>query len=298
MRCSCSIGRHGDIAALAAQLAGTDLRPGRLVDDLFGRLVEAAVTTDAGDHGSDLCPRLFCTVQQLCARGEGHLEWLWAERVLADPAVVERFPYLDNYRLLAEAEYRAIRRSLDGPPGRLVFVGSGPLPLTAVLLSRAEPDLEITCVDRDAAAVRTGKAVAGALSGGSSKLRFVHADAGRFDYSGFDIAVLAALVGTRASDKAAVLAGVARSMRDGALLAARSVPADGRRLLYPRIEPAVVPAGLAVLGEWAPPPGVINSLLLMRVDSGSGRPGALGSKAVVAPGARSGEGACHHRAER
>jgi hypothetical protein len=45
------------------------------------------------------------------------------------------------------------------------------------------------------------------------------------------------------------------------------VPDDGRQLLYPRLDPADAGwAGTAVTlpTEWLPPPGVINSLLLMR----------------------------------
>ncbi len=253
-----------DVAGIAARLAATDLRPGRLVDDLFGRLV-ASVMVPAADHPSVSCPQLSSAVRDLCARGESYLERHWAQRVVDDPTSLAEFPYLRNYRRLVEGEYRAIRDCLGREPEHLVFAGSGPLPLTAVLLARLAPGLTITCLDQDAEALGRGAGVVRALSGGRARIRFVHAEADGYDYSGCDVVVLAALVGDTRRGKTVVLDRVARSLRDDAVIAARSVPPDARRLLYVRIDPGTVPPALRVLGEWSPPTGVINSLLLRTV---------------------------------
>lgn len=255
-----------DISAIVARLAATDLRPGPVVNDLFQALVAAACAAPH-DYPGCVPPHAMVTLHRMCSWGEAKLEEHWARRIVAAPGVVEAFPYLDNYRQLTAMEHAAITGALGRPPRTLVFAGSGPLPLSAVMLAKLAPELQITCLDSDRHAVRQGRRVARALAGvrNPGSLRFVRADAAEHDYSGYDVVVVAALVGLTPAEKTAVLTRVAGTLSPGSLLAARSVPADGRRLLYPRIERCIIPATLAVLGESTPPAGVINSLLLMRV---------------------------------
>lgn len=211
--------------------------------------------------------------------GEARLETFWADRVIADPGRLKDFPYLDSYRLLADGEHHALSLALGRTPTSVAFVGSGPFPLTAIELHRLDPQLRITCLDRDPVALARGARAAAVLCSDPSRLRFLHADADDFDYSGHDAVVTAALVGLTRATKRSLLGSVARTLRPDAVLAARSVPSDGRQWLYLRIEPADVPDRLTLIGEWEPPPGVLNSLLLLRTrptdqtrDHGSGRP--------------------------
>jgi hypothetical protein len=254
-----------EIGAIVARLAATDLQPSPVVNTLFQALVAAAYAAP-DNYPECMDPHALTPLHQLCARGEANLEAYWARLVAAAPDTVAAFPYLDNYQQLIKAEYAAIVDALGRPPRTLVFAGSGPLPLSAVLLARLAPGLRITCLDSDRRALRQGRRMARALAGteGQGALRFVRSDAATYDYTGYDAVVVAALVGLTPSDKTTVLTRVAGTLAPGSLLAARSVPADGRRLLYPRIEPHAVPATLTVLGESTPPPGIINSLLFMR----------------------------------
>lgn len=254
------------IRSIAARLAATDLRPGPVVNALFQDLVAAACTVPR-DYPECVPPQAMVNLQRLCSRGEANLEAHWARRIVGAPGAVEKFPYLDNYRQLIAVERDAIVDALGRAPRTLVFAGSGPLPLSAVLLARLVPGLQITCLDSDRRALRLGRRVARALAGAQdrSALRFVRANAAGYDYSGYDVVVVAALVGLTSTEKTAVLTRVAGTLSPGSLLAARSVPADGRRLLYPRIDHCAIPTALAVLGETTPPSGLINSLLLMQV---------------------------------
>lgn len=249
------------VTALIDHLGRTDLRPGPHVDALFRALVATAVRMLPDDATLDDAA-LVSAVQDLCARGETHLESEWADRVAGVPERLGGFPYLDNYQQLVAFEHKAVTSWLRRRPRSVAVVGSGPLPLTAVLLARLDPGLRLTCVDRDPVASMRGERVASAL--GTSGVRHVTADAGEHDYASYDVIVIAALVGLAPQDKAAVLDAVVRTSPPTALLAARSVPADGRRLLYPRIDPASVPGTVEVVAERHPPPGVINSLVLLR----------------------------------
>jgi hypothetical protein len=250
------------LAGVVAELERTDLRPGPVVDSLFARLVALALDLPA-DHPVLRCGPVLARVRDLAARGESELEAHWAARVRSDPGLLREFPYLGNYLRLARGEWRSMLAACGRRPRSLAFVGSGPLPLSALIIGRLAPDVAVTCVDRDVAAVALGRGVARLGCGpGAAQVRFVAAEADQVDYSPFDVVVLAALVGATAEQKAAVLGRVAASMRPGALLTVRSVPADGRLLLYPRVEVRDLPATVRPVGEWHPPRGVVNSLQL------------------------------------
>ena len=249
------------VLALVGELARTDLRPGPRVDGLFRALVATAVRMAPDDVTLDDAA-LASTVQALCARGETHLESEWADRVADVPDRLGGFPYLDNYRQLVAFEHGAMTSWLRRRPRSVAVVGSGPLPLTAVLLAHLDPALRLTCLDRDPVASRRGERVLSALD--VHGVRHVTADASDHDYARYDVVVVAALVGMTPMAKEAVLRAVAATASPMSLVAARSVPADGRRLLYPRIDPACVPATVDVLAEHHPPPGVVNSLVVLR----------------------------------
>lgn len=76
-------------------------------------------------------------------------------------------------------------------PRRLAFVGSGPYPVTACLVSARYPGAELVCVDNNIVAHVLGEAV---LEAASVPARFVFADAAELDYRGFDAVIVAAMV--------------------------------------------------------------------------------------------------------
>ncbi len=247
------------IVATVAALEATDLQPCPLVNGLFGALVQAAVALPADHPG---IARYGPRVRPLCAVGESALETAWARRLIGDPTALGAFPYLDNYVALVQGEWAALTATLGRRPRRVVFIGSGPLPLTALLLHRLVPDLAVTCVDRDPDAVALGRQVAASVAGARAAV-FVHAEADDLDPTGFDVVLVAALVGSTSAAKGATLARLASRLSQGALVAVRSVPADGRELLYPRLAPADIPAPLRQVGQWTPPPSVINNVVLL-----------------------------------
>ena len=142
----------------------------------------------------------------------------------------------------------------------MAFVGSGPLPLTAFLF--AATGVRVDNLDRDAGALAASRRVADAL--GVSGLEFVHADAtaSGTTLDGYDLVVLAALVGRTPGEKARVIARLAEAMTPGSILLVRS--AHGlRTLLYPAVDPGAL-AGFDVLGTVHPTGEVINSVIVAR----------------------------------
>lgn len=261
-----SLQRH--IEMVLAQLDRTDLQPAPRVNALFTELV--AESTTPGAPVKYLPADLLHRVRAVCGAGETKLEHHWAERVIAHPEQLGNFPYLDNYRQMLRSEAPALARVV-GPGAPIAFIGSGPLPLSAILLART--GFDVTVLDADAHAIQLGDGVVTAtnthpeasalLPGAPATLRSVHAPAEDHDYTPYAAVIVAALVGATHDATYQILRTVAETLSPGGLLAARSVPPDGRRLLYPRLDVTCL-TGFDVIGETIPPQDVINSLVLLR----------------------------------
>lgn len=252
-----------------ALVAAPDLEPGPTTDALFTRLVGLAVAphpahvVDAVLGDARLADRLP-DLRARCAGGEYALERAWARRVLAaaDPAAeLERFPYLQNYRDLTRIEFHAVAGHAPSAPRRALFVGSGPLPLSALLLARY--GVRVDAVDVDTDAVALGAALARTFG---DDVTVAEGDVlGLGDLAAYDLVCVAALVGLAPDDKAAALAHVRARMRPGATVLARSAHSL-RGLLYPVLD--VAGAGLGGLDPVAvlhPHTDVVNSVVLARV---------------------------------
>jgi len=185
-----------------------DLRPGPHIDPLLHRLVHFVVSIPP-DHApailADPAVRaLRPHLVALCARAEQELEAAWSAWVSASrvpPLTLLRFPYLDNYRQLTELEHTALARHVAHPPRRVLFVGSGPLPLSSLHLAGVlGTGTTIDNLDRGPAAIAGARRLTHRLD--ARRLAFHHGDlADLHDLRPYDLVVLAALVGLTATDK-------------------------------------------------------------------------------------------------
>ncbi len=82
-----------------------------------------------------------------CARAECKMEKWWSQRIsrsLCPEGTLRSFWYWQNYEALFEAETPLLSGSSD-----YAFVGSGALPITAILLARRFPGARCMCIDCD-----------------------------------------------------------------------------------------------------------------------------------------------------
>lgn len=88
----------------------------------------------------------------LCGKAECEMEKYWARKLLsAEKLCLRDFWYIAEYEALCKAEAELIgSRQYD----RITFLGSGALPLTAIMLAEMFPQAHVTCVDMDTEACR------------------------------------------------------------------------------------------------------------------------------------------------
>ena len=243
------------------------LEPGPGVNALFERLVGLCEYRDDLNGAQVLAdPQVRAVapgLRRLCADGEYRLERWWARSVLAADDPEERlteFPYWPNYAELMALEVHALAGVGLDPERRrrACFIGGGPLPLSAILLSR-RLDCPVEVVDRDPEAAELAAGLVERLGlSATVRIRLGEAE----DLAGIvddcDVIVLAALVGADGGAKARILARLAERVRPGTGLVARGA-AGLRRLLYPDISPADL-RGWRPLAVLHPYNAVVNSV--------------------------------------
>lgn len=90
------------------------------------------------------------SLPRLCGQAECEMEKWWTRKILASDCpgaqALAAFWYLDNYEALCKTELGLLGEMKNE---HFVFLGSGALPLTAILLARHVAEAHITCVDCD-----------------------------------------------------------------------------------------------------------------------------------------------------
>lgn len=254
------------LAQLKHHKASNGLAPSETTNRLFGTLVSTALTPMKAAHAHQALSALgndLAELYHVCAEGEYALEKHWGERIRAasNPlAELRAFPYWQNYLKLTRLEVMALRRA-HPRLRRVLFVGAGPLPLTAYIMAK-HYKLDVTNLDIDGDATCCAAAWMERILGAGT-LPCVHTDVlNHTDFSGYDAVVMAALVGLDIQTKQRVLAHMHSHMHADQTLLVRS--ANGLRgLLYPMVQPNEL-TGFDVVRSIHPRGEVVNSVLLAR----------------------------------
>ncbi|RUS22570.1 Nicotianamine synthase [Endogone sp. FLAS-F59071] len=205
-----------------------------------------------------------------CCEAEGLLERHHAQRALATADIttaLRQFPYYNEYQELVRMEYQLLCGVGDPAAAihHVAFIGSGSMPMTAMILAEHFLETRFHAFDIDKEANGLARLIVARLGDQVSKrIRFTDADAEGISepYAGFDLIYLAALVGKGRKEKQRIIAHLATYMRKGALLLVRS--AHGlRKLLYPVVKEEDL-AGFRVLVTARPGNDIVNSVIIAR----------------------------------
>ncbi|KAG0169260.1 putative 26S proteasome regulatory subunit [Apophysomyces sp. BC1034] len=249
----------------------TSLKPNSHVNALFTRLVQLCVL----QYGQDVTNRvlrhpsiqaLTGPLRAICSSGEYLLEWHWAEKLvsLCNEGVVDPLPqfvYYNNYVGLSRLELHALE-GVGATLTRVVFLGSGPLPLSSILMAQQCSKIRhIDNIDNNRQAIAISAQLIQSL-GMADRLKFHEVDAGKFaGYAEADVVIMGALVGD-GQQKMEFLKRIGKQMKPGAVVMVRSAHSL-RKLLYPSVDAFDVNAcGFETLAEVHPHNDVVNSVLI------------------------------------
>lgn len=247
------------------------LSPSEEVDGLFTELVHACIPV-VPIEVCELSPEVQAMrtkLIKLCGEAEGLLECHYSDLLASFDNPFDHldlFPYYNNYLKLSHLEYTLLARHAPAP-GRVAFVGSGPLPLSSIVLAahHMPASAQIDNYDIDAAANARARRLVRGDGDLAARLAFHTADVMDVTLAlrGYDVVFLAALVGVERKEKARVIEHLARHMAPGAVLVARSAH-GARAFLYPVVDPAEDLKGFEVLTVHHPADEVINSVIVAR----------------------------------
>lgn len=247
-----------------------NLNPSEHVNSLFSQLVHICKQqchmdiTKLSDRVQDIRSKLI----KLCGKAEGLLESHFSTIIGSHENPLHHirlFPYYSNYLKLSKLEFSMLSKPCTKVPKRIAFVGSGPLPLTSIIL--ATKYLRTTCFhnyDIDPSA--NSKALQLISSDPELSKRMFFHTANIMNVSiglkEYEVVFLAALVGMHKEEKVQVINHLAKHMAPGAFLLLRSAHGP-RAFLYPVINPSDL-QGFEVLQVFHPTDEVINSVIIAR----------------------------------
>ncbi|KAL2231297.1 nicotianamine synthase-like [Sesamum indicum] len=247
-----------------------NLSPSKDVDTLFIQLVATCIPPYPIDV-TRLCTkikRIRNNLIRLCGQAEGLMEKHYSTLLGSFESPLDHldlFPYYSNYLKLSRLEFDLLSQHCSNP-GRVAFVGSGPLPLTSIVL--ASHHLTSTVFhnyDIDASANSMAMKLVESHPNLSKRMEFHTTDIMNVSAAAlkdYDVVFLAALVGMEIEEKIHVIKHLAKHMAPGAILMLRSAH-GARAFLYPVVEPHDL-QGFEVLTVYHPTDEVINSVVVAR----------------------------------
>ncbi|XP_028791459.1 nicotianamine synthase [Neltuma alba] len=246
------------------------LKPCKNVDMLFTQLVLTCMPPIPID-----VTKLSSRVQQIrskliriCGEAEGLLESHYSSILAShhDPLRhLHLFPYYSNYLKLSLLEFSILSQHYPRVPSKIAFVGSGPLPLTSIVLaSNHLPSTVFHNFDIDPVANSKAARLVSSHPDLSKRMVFHTSDILRVseELQEYDVVYLAALVGMGKEEKTRIIDHLAEHMAPDALLLLRSAH-GARAFLYPVVDPCDL-AGFEVLSVFHPTDDVINSVVVAR----------------------------------
>lgn len=236
------------------------LTPSPEVNQTFHQLCRYAQTEDFNGNEEIFSSPEVQFLRFSCAQAEYELEKKWTNLILdsEDPrTTLQTFPYFNNYQDLTRLEFQLLKSQKDQITTAL-FVGSGPLPLSAILLAK-ERGVNCILIDRSQEAVTLSQKLISKLSL-QGQIQIIESDFSSFSFEAhFDVVMMASLL-FDADNQETLLSILAQKLNfDLALL--RS--AEGmRQLLYQKLDISLVKRYLSLQFLVHPHNDIVNSVLL------------------------------------
>ena len=237
------------------------LSPSPETNQAFSKLVAFCLSADEKDI--TLEPQDIVKLQSLSSLAESEMEAYWAKRIIASKnphKELSRFWYYENYAMLTDLEYAnvsLVHKNIE----KVLFVGGGPLPLTAILLCQ-KYGLLCTILERERASSQIAVQLVQAL-GLHATVSVETIDAMEYrHYGDFDLIFVAALVGNPSTIKDCIIETIHANMKKNTLLLCRHAH-GAKKLLYPPISNTTIEKMKPIV-EVIPSDSIINSFFILQ----------------------------------
>jgi nicotianamine synthase len=238
-----------------------ELKPSKRVNHLFGELVKFVTSKQKGT----LTKKELINLRKICSKAEFELESYWTKEIIKSDESKEKlkeFPYYNNYEDLTCLEWNSLKAcKIHHHHKNTLFIGGGPLPLTAIILA-VEYNANVTILDIDKNAVELSNSLIEKL-GLRNKVEVISSSAQEFlDYDKFEVIFIASLVGNSIKEKKNIFSWIREKSKQGTHILARSVYGK-RKLLYQPLDSRVY-NGFKPVIEVRPLNEIINSVIVLR----------------------------------
>ena len=213
-------------------VALNDYKPSKKVNRLFSALVLKAIDS----RENEMLSKKKCgCLQKICSHAEYEMEKYWAQEIIKGNKSISEFTYYTNYKDLTRLEWNALASCSDHKHHTVLFVGSGPLPMTAIILA-CNYNIRSTLIDNDPVAVELSRVLIQVLKL-EQMITIICADGSSYvNYNNFNVIFVAALVGTHSYQKEKIFNFIQKNASSHTHVIARSSWGK-RKLLYPPLPP-------------------------------------------------------------
>lgn len=237
-------------------------KPSKVVNSLFSKLVKVALKEGSSNS---LTQSQLTNLQRICSLSEFELEKYWAKQITKSKKTLlklENFPYINNYRKLTKMEWHSLLSCSKHNDHNILFVGGGPLPLTAIILA-SEYDKKVTVLEKDHDAVNISSELVRRLDL-SDKIDVIEKDALEFvEYNNFNVIMVAALAGINKKTKESILSKIKSLSKIGTHVLARS-SWGMREILYRPIDTKIFKLFKTEI-EVKPHNDIVNSIIIFTI---------------------------------
>lgn len=171
-------------------------------------------------------------IQKFIAKSFYSVEKYWASEISGAHSPIDAIKEFPDYGEYQERTYFELNTASKKDVKRVLFVGSGPVPITPILL--AYKHINIDCIDISQEACDLAKVLTTKL-GLLEYIRFIVTDILNFQsFDGYDIIWVAVLVGESNKEKSRIIRHICKHLCPGQSLVLRTAFGPGR-LLYAEI---------------------------------------------------------------
>lgn len=235
----------------------------RTLSLLTNRIIDPTMT-------HDLSPKEVSELRRINSVIEYHFEREAVSEIVTSPnsiRALEHFTFMESYVKFTRLEKALIDTNTDNSSQKpWLFVGGGPLPVSAILFAR-EYGIQSTVIDVATEAVDMSSALIEKLENEDAlekgAITIEQANAEQFtDYANHEVIFVAALAGETSDSKRTIFRQINQHAPDNAHILARS-SAGNRQLLYLPL-PQDVYDTFDLVYELNPHNDVINSMVLLK----------------------------------